>query len=194
LIGTTKVLKRIALNLDKRIQVLQGGTSSSKTYSILQILLQLAVESVNGVLISVVSETLPNLKRGAIKDFMDILGESYDIRMHNKSDLKYKIGKSTIEFFSADQPHKLRGARRDILFLNEANNISKDAFDQLEVRTKSKIFIDFNPTHEFWGHEVAKRDDASFDVSTYRDNPFLDGRIIKRLETIDGKKIRTVFT
>lgn len=180
----TTAFARIA-ELNTRVRVIQGGTSASKTYSILQLLIILAQTSKEPLLISIVSESLPHLKRGAMRDFFAILmGEGiYQESAHNKTDSTYRIGKCLIEFFSVDQPDKVRGARRDILFINEANNISLEAYNQLEVRTRSRIYIDYNPTNEFWVHdEVLSQSDSSFLVVTYRDNEMLDESIIAAIE------------
>lgn len=97
---------------------------------------------------------------------------------------------SQIEFFSADQPDKLRGARRDRLFINEANNIPLDAFDQLEVRTKDFVFLDWNPTNEFWFYSDVKgrRDDVEHIILTYKDNEALSKEIIQSIEARKGRK------
>jgi phage terminase large subunit len=97
---------------------------------------------------------------------------------------------SQIEFFSSDNGDKLRGARRDRLFINEANNIPFDAFQQLEVRTKEYCFLDWNPTTEFWFYtEVqGKRDDVDHLIITYRDNEALDPQIIRSIEQRKGNK------
>jgi len=181
---TIDTFSKIA-QMGKRVRVIQGGTSAGKTYSILQLLIVLAQKSEEALLISVVSESMPHLKRGAMRDFIQILSEEgvYSENNHNKTDNTYKIGKSVIEFFSADQPDKLRGARRDVLFINECNNLSHEAYNQLEVRTKKIIFLDYNPTTEFWVHDdVLKQEDSSFVIVTYADNCELDQTIIKSIE------------
>jgi phage terminase large subunit len=167
-----------------RTQIHQGGTSSSKTISILQALYTLALKSTIQLIISVTSESLPHLKRGCIRDFFSdaVVGENYIDANYNKTENIYKINKSLIEFFSANSPEKLQ-ARRDILYINEANNISKTARDQMEVRTKRKEFIDYNPTHEFWAHELIRNKGVYFKKSTYLDNPYLDQRIIASIES-----------
>ncbi len=162
----------------------QGGTSSTKTDSILRTLILKATQE-QGVLISVVSESLPHLKRGALRDFLNILKSegAYDENNYNKTDRIIKFGKSEIEFFSADMPDKLRGARRDYLFINECNNISYDAFTQLETRTRKQVFLDYNPTASFWCHtHVLPRANVKYITSTYKDNPFLDEKVISRIE------------
>lgn len=192
LLRTTKVFERIVQHHAARIQILQGGSSSSKTWSCLQYLLYLAINVKGPLVISVVSETLPHLRKGAERDFYRILGDAYDEVRHNKTERIYRIGNNLIEFFSADQPSKVRGPRRDILFLNEANAVSKETFDQLEIRTRAKVFLDFNPTSEFWAHELVARKDVYYDISTYLDNTFLDPNIIKSIESrrygADGKE------
>ena len=181
---TTATFSKL-VDIDERIKIMQGGTSSSKTYSILQLLIIIAQQSKAHLVISVVSESLPHLKRGAMRDFIKILQEegAYKERDHNKTDNYYKIRNSTIEFFSVDQPEKVRGGRRDILFINECNNVSLEAYNQLEVRTKRLIFLDYNPEFEFWVHEeVMKLPDAKRIITTYKDNEFLDENIVKSIE------------
>ena len=117
---------------EKRYVIHQGGTGSGKTFSVLQYLLNMAIAK-EGLIISVVAENLPHLKRGAIRDFKRIIAlEEWDgLITENKTDHTFKVGKSVIEFFSADAEAKLRGARRDILFINECNNIDYESFQQL---------------------------------------------------------------
>jgi phage terminase large subunit len=109
----------------------------------------------------------------------------------NRSDFIYTFETgSKIEFFSADQPSKVRGPRRDRLFINEANNVPYEAFDQLEVRTKEYIYLDWNPTTEFWFYDQVqgKRDDVDHLIITYRDNEALDPQIVKSIEQRKGNK------
>lgn len=182
----TTSLKKIA-KLNKKIRTVQGGTSASKTVSILMYLIDKAQRDKNKTLTSVVSESLPHLKRGALRDFKNIM----QTHKYWKDDLWSETDKiytfetgSQIEFFSADQPDKLRGGRRDRCFINEANNVPLDAFDQLEVRTKEFIFIDYNPVTEFWYHTDinGKREDVDFVVLTYKDNEGLSPEIIASIE------------
>ena len=176
------VFERI-IDCKNRFVICQGGTSAGKSFAILQLLALKAVKY--KLLISIVSETLPHLKRGVLRDFISILKEEniYNEKHHNKTDNIFKINNSQVEFFSADNPDKLRGARRDILFINECNNVSYNTFEQLEVRTKQQIFLDFNPVSAFWVHDkVLTRDDVYFDKSTYKDNPYLEAEIIKTIE------------
>lgn len=169
----------------QRIVVNQGGTSSTKTWSIQQLLYLLAAR--NTLLISIVSESMPHLRRGAMRDFFKMLLEDslYDEQSHNKTNNTYKIKKSTIEFFSVDSQDKVRGARRDILFMNECNNISYDTYSQLEVRTKERIYLDYNPVSEFWVHEkLLPLDNVKFIKSTYLDAlEVLPDGIVKSIES-----------
>ncbi len=175
----------------------QGSARSSKTYSILQLLHFIAKKPKKRI-ISVVSKTLPHLKRGALRDFQDYLITTgqYDDKAYNRSTLTFKFGDSIIEFFSVDQPEKVYGASRDILFVNEVNSISEDIFRQLAIRTKEKIFVDFNPTHEFYIHtDYMKRPNAKFIHSTFRQNPYLSKEIINELLTAGqrNENFRKVF-
>ncbi len=173
--------------LTKRIRVIQGGTSASKTISILIYLIGYAQTDKIKTLTSVVSESIPHLKRGVIRDFKNIMQSHHYWKddKWNATDSIYTFETgSQIEFFSTDSGEKLRGARRDRLFMNEANNINFEAFEQLEVRTKEFIIIDYNPTNEFWYHEQIenKRDDYEFIILTYLDNEGLSNEIIKSIE------------
>lgn len=173
--------------LQKRIRAVQGGTSASKTISILLLLIHEAQSDKKGTLTSIVSESIPHLKRGVIRDFKSIMQEHkyWTADRWNATDFIYTFETgSQIEFFSSDNGDKLRGARRDRLFINEANNVPFEAFNQLEVRTKEYIFLDWNPTIEFWFYTdlLNKRDDIDHIVLTYKDNEALDPGIIKALE------------
>ena len=163
----------------------QGGTSSSKTYSILQLLIHVATGSKKPLIISIVAESLPHLKRGAMRDFFAILGDAYKEENHNKTNYTYKIGKCIIEFFSADNSTKLRGGRRDILFINECNNITYEAFRELDKRTRIFTFLDFNPTNEFWAHEfLIPFPENDFIHSTYLDaRQCLEPSVVKNIES-----------
>lgn len=179
--------------MTKRIRAVPGGTSASKTVSIDLVLTDLAQTDRTPTLTSIVSESLPHLKRGAMRDFLNIIREHkyYKDSRWNKSDLTYHFETgSMIEFFSADMPSKVRGPRRDRLFLNEANNLPFETFEQLEVRTKEFVFMDWNPTNEFWYYTDVKgvRDDVEEQVLTYLDNEALDPNIIRSIELRKSRK------
>ena len=171
--------------LRKRVRVVRGGTSSSKTFSIIPLLIDYAIKNPKTE-ISIVAETIPHLKRGAMRDFLKIMDmiNMFDASKWNKSSLTYTFSnKSYIEFFSAEQPQKLRGARRDVLFVNECNNISWEAYYQLAIRTRRFIYLDYNPVAEFWvDTEVLKDKDAEMIVLTYKDNEALDKSIVQEIE------------
>jgi len=182
----TTAFKKIA-NLTKRIRIIQGGTSASKTVSVLIYLIAKAQHDLSPTLTSVVSESIPHLKRGAMRDFLMIMKEQdyFEDSRWNMSNFTYTFETgSTIEFFSVDQPDKLRGARRDRLFINEANNVYFEAFEQLEVRTKEFIILDFNPTNEFWVFTeiIPKRSDYEKIILTYKDNEALPKEIVDSIE------------
>ncbi|MCP4102199.1 MAG: hypothetical protein GY750_12320 [Lentisphaerae bacterium] len=185
----TTALQKLA-KLNKRVKVVQGGTSAGKTYNILPILYSKATKHPNTV-ISVVSESIPHLRRGAIKDFITVLISTgrFDDNKWNKSLLQYTLNNgSYIEFFSADQPDRLRGARRDILYINECNNIPFDAYNQLAVRTSKEVWVDYNPTFEFYAHtELIKDIDTDFIILTYKDNEALSPSIVKEIEKAKEK-------
>lgn len=186
--STQKIAK-----LNKKIRAVQGGTSASKTISILLYLIHRAQSDKEKTLTSIIAESTPHLKRGAMRDFKNIMQEHHywvDSRWQvTDSIYTFETG-SQIEFFSADQSDKLRGARRDRCFINEANNITLDAFDQLEVRTKDFIFLDWNPTNEFWFYTdvLGKREDIEHIILTYRDNEALSKEIISSIESRKNRK------
>lgn len=209
----TTAVKKVA-KLKKRIRAVQGGTSASKTISILMYLIAKAqgdfeevkndkgelIKKVKPTLTSIVSESFPHLKRGVMRDFLNIMQTQgyYDENRWNRTDFTYEFETgSKIEFFSADQPDKVRGPRRDRLFMNECNNLSLETFEQLEVRTKEFIMLDWNPTNEFWFYSygdparpggVKDRDDVDHLILTYLDNEALHPNIVASIEQRKGNK------
>jgi len=170
---TTRVFKDnfFAYRDGKRRALNEGGTYSSKTFSLLQLLILIAEKAKSKLLISIVSESLPHLKRGAIRDFFRILEEDTDNNLHyNKTEQTYNFGNGIIEFFGADEADKVRGPRRDILFINEANNVPWETARGLDVRTIKFTFADWNPVSSFWAHEhwIGQPENA-YIHSTYRD-------------------------
>lgn len=182
----TTAIKKI-LALYKRIRIVQGGTSASKTISILLVLINQSQTDKEPRLTSVVAESIPHLKRGAMRDFENIMKTQgyWKDDCWNATDFIYTFETgSKIEFFSSDNGDKLRGARRDRLFINEANNVPFEAFQQLEVRTKEFVFIDYNPTNEFWVFTeiIPNRTDYESIILTYLDNEALDPQIVASIE------------
>tara|TARA_R100001244_G_scaffold160_1_gene233 strand:+ start:1997 stop:3160 length:1164 start_codon:yes stop_codon:yes gene_type:complete len=192
--STTAIKKLHALK--KRKKVIQGGTSAGKTFGILPILIDRCIRTPL-LETSVVSESIPHLRRGAMKDFLKIMISTgrYRDGQWNRSALKYTFTNgSYIEFFSVEQPDKLRGARRNVLYVNEANNIPFEAYNQLSIRTSGDIWIDFNPTANFWAHkEVASQDDADFITLTYLDNEALPETIVKDIESARDKAKESAY-
>ena len=189
----TKAFDKI-LKLKKRLRCVQGGTAASKTISILLYLIERAQLDKNPTITSIVSESFPHLRRGVIRDFLDILTKHnyFEDSQWSKSDFIYTFPSgSKIEFFSADQPGKVRGPRRERLFINEANNISFETFTQLEIRTRDFIFLDWNPTSDaFWFYSEIqnKRKDYDFIILNYLDNEALNQAIINSIEARKDNK------
>jgi phage terminase large subunit len=176
-----------------RKKVIQGGSSAGKTFAILAILIDKAIKN-NNISISVVAESMPHLRRGALRDFLKIMKDTgrYFEDHFNRTNLIYTFSNgSYMEFFAADQSDKLKGARRDILYCNEANHITYDAYLQLSIRTRGDIYIDFNPTKRFWAHdEVLNEGDSELIILTYKDNSALDENTINQFK-INIEKSKT---
>lgn len=164
----------------------QGGTGSSKSYSLAQLFIVKAME-MSGERLSIVRKSLPSLKATAMHDFFSILKEHdlYEERFHNKSENTYHLHGNAIEFFGLDQPQKVRSRRRSFAWLNEGNEFTLEDWRQLSLRTNKQIFLDFNPSDQFhWIYDhVLTRPDCELIVSTYLDNPFLPRDIVQEIES-----------
>ncbi len=190
-IQTNKVYKHLT-NSDKKIIVEQGGTRSGKTYNILLwIILEYTPRNKNKT-ITICRKAFPSLRASVMRDFLDILRKLniYQELNHNKSNSEYKLFGNLIEFISLDMPQKVRGRKRNLLFINEANELNWEDWQQLIFRTDEKIIIDYNPSDEYhWIYDkVITRDDCDFYRTTYLDNPFLEQSIkteIERLKDTD---------
>jgi phage terminase large subunit len=183
---TTSTKKLIRLR--KRIRAVAGGTSAGKTISILQLLIDDAQSDKLPTLTSIVAESFPHLRRGAMRDFLNIMKDHgyFKDASWSRSEYTYTFESgSRIEFFSADQPSKVRGPRRDRLFVNEGNNIDKESWEQLLLRTKEYAWIDWNPVSEFYMYEeyIDKRPDVDFIILTYLDNEGLSKEIVSEIES-----------
>lgn len=167
----------------------QGGTSSSKTFSILQLLVLICIKY--NVKIDIVGLSVPHLKTGVLND-MPAVCDQFGINFFEhfkEADKIFRYGKGTINFLAFDKLGKAHGGRRDILFLNEANHLNYNIVEQLMIRTRGKIFIDYNPTNAFWVHKniLPKEPEKSILIkSTYRDNKFLEKSIIDSIESRRG--------
>lgn len=174
-----------AMRKGKRVIACKGGTRSGKTWSLLQLCYTLAMNKRN-ILVSVVGESVPFLKRGAMRDFKTMLGNDWHEEWWNATDKVYTFPatKSSIEFFSADNIGKVHGSSRDYLFINECYFILYETFRQLAVRTRKTIFLDYNPRSRFWVDEhLLDRESTELIHSTYRDNPFLSAEQIAEIES-----------
>lgn len=161
-----------------------GGTRSGKTFANLQLIYKLALADKRPTITSVVSETFPHLKRGAIRDFAEVLGSLFDAEAWSKGDSVYTLPNgSIIEFFSADSPAKVHGPARDRLFLNEVQNIPWEIARQLFVRTRGLVIMDYNPTHEGWvQQQIEPRPECVTIHSTYLDNTYLSPEQVREIE------------
>lgn len=181
-----RITAKALLHSAKRYICHEGGARSGKTYGIIQVLIQYA-HSHPGTKISVVSHSLPHLKKGALRDFLEIMEQWgwYSEEEHNKTDNVYRMDNgSYLEFFGLEDADKARGPGRHILFVNEANLISKASFDQLDMRTTGSVIIDLNPADfDCWCYKLADGEDAIKVHSTYLDNPFLSVPQIRVIES-----------
>lgn len=168
----------------------RGGARSGKTYAELQLMALLALKDKTPTITSVVSENLPHLKRGAIRDFKDAMSDAalWDETAWNKTECIYTFPSGSIlEFFGADIPAKLQGPARDRLVINEANRVEWEAARQLMVRTSGLVIYDYNPSSPFWGtDEIPKRDRYALVHSTYKDNALLPDEVRREIEANKG--------
>ena len=184
----TNVVFKHLLKSDKKITIEQGGTRSGKTYNILlYIIFKYCLENTNKT-VTICRKTFPAVRSSVMRDFLDILKlyNSYSELSHNKSNHEYRLNGNLIEFISLDQPQKVRGRKRNLLFINEANELDYEDWQQLIFRTEDKIILDFNPSDEYhWIYDkVIPREDADFYITTYLDNSFLNKSITEEIERL----------
>lgn len=176
-----------ALHKGYRYLLNQGGSRSSKSYSLLQLIITLCLKS--KISISIVRQSFPSLRASIMRDFFEILKEMnlYQETNHHKTEHTYffKNG-SSVEFFATDSEQKIRGRKRDILYCNEANELSFEVFNQLVLRTSGQVFIDFNPSDtEHWIYDLLKDESKTVLIkSTYKDNPFLTKEQVEYIENL----------
>ena len=186
-IQTNKVFNHL-IKSDKRIIVEQGGTRSGKTYNILLWLIFYYTERNTAKTITICRKSFPSLRASVMRDFFDILRnhDLYREEYHNKSSHEYHLNGNLVEFISLDQPQKIRGRKRNLLYINEANELFYEDWQQLIFRTDGRIILDYNPSESFhWIYDrVIPREDCDFYQTTYRDNPFLDERIKNEIERL----------
>jgi phage terminase large subunit len=190
-IKTNKVFKHLETSTAK-IVVQQGGTRSGKTYNILLWIIFSYCQRNEGKIITICRKSFPALRGTVMRDFFQILKDHniYSEDSHSKTANEYRLNENTIEFISLDMPQKIRGRKRDLLFANEANELTQEDWTQLLFRTNEKVILDYNPSEEFhWIYDqVLTRSDVDFFQTTYKDNPFLGDVIkeeIERLKQVD---------
>jgi phage terminase large subunit len=188
-IQATKIFKKnydALYNNEARFIINEGGSRSSKTYSLCQMLIIYCLEN-SGVIVSIIRKTFPALRATVMRDFMEILKELniYSNEQHNKSEHIYTFSNgSIVEFFSVDDEQKIRGRKRHVAWCNEANELFLDDFTQLNMRTEQKLIFDYNPSDSTsWLYELPK-DESVLIKSTYRDNPFLPDSIKRQIEDL----------
>lgn len=184
----TNIVYKHLLESDKKIIVEQGGTRSGKTYNILLWIIFYYCHYNTEKIITICRKTFPSLRATVMRDFLDILqrADLYDEACHNKTNSEYRIDSNIIEFVSLDQPSKLRGRKRNLLFVNEISEITKEDWNQLIFRTDGRIICDFNPSDSFSFiyDDIITRDDCAFFKTTYLDNPFLEKSIREEIERL----------
>tara|TARA_A100001201_G_scaffold77685_1_gene69896 strand:- start:391 stop:1548 length:1158 start_codon:yes stop_codon:yes gene_type:complete len=173
---------------DKKIIINQGGTRSGKTYNILLFIIFYYCLRNTKKIITICRKTFPALRATVLRDFISIL-RKYDLykeEYHNKSSSEYSLFGNLIEFISLDQPVKVRGRKRELLFINEANELHYEDWQQLLFRTSEKIILDYNPSEEYhWIYDkIIPRNDASFLKTNYLDNPFLEKTLVDEIERL----------
>ena len=184
----TNIVYKHIVNSNKKIIVEQGGTRSGKTYNIiLFIIFHYCTNNYNKI-ITICRKTFPSLRATVLRDFLQILNQHnlYKEDYHNKSNSEYNLFGNLIEFTSLDQSQKIRGRKRDLLFINEGNELYIDDWRQLIFRTQERVILDFNPSDEYhWIYDqVLTREDCDFYKTTYLDNPFLEDVIKKEIERL----------
>ena len=184
-IQTTKVFEELHTS-DKRVNVFQGSSRASKTYNILIYFVSRLLNEDNKTL-SLVRKTLPALKGSVLRDLKEILlkFEVFDSNDWHTGDGYYQIGTNIIEWFSVDDETKLRGRKRDYLFINEATELSYDEYIQLILRTTGMVVMDLNPSlWKSWIYDLEGQDDVKYTITTYKDNPFLPQIQIDEIEKL----------
>ena len=190
---STSALYRQNFNSTSDIVVNQGGTSSGKTYAILQVLFAKAISET--CIITVVGQDIPNLKVGALRDAIDIHNGDDAIKQqvvfYNRSDRVFSfMNGSIMEFNSYDNDQDAKSGKRDYLFVNEANGIQYNIYEQLSLRTRKQVYIDYNPDTSFWVHDkIIPLPNTELIISDHRHNPFLSDKIRDKIEGLKFKDL-----
>ena len=184
----TNIVYKHLVNSNKKIVVEQGGTRSGKTYNILLFIIFHYCTHNKNKIVTICRKTFPSLRATVLRDFLQILNhyEIYRDEFHNKSSSEYHLFGNLVEFTSLDQSQKIRGRKRDLLFINEGNELYWEDWQQLIFRTQERIILDFNPSDEYhWIYDnVITREDCAFYKTTYLDNPFLEDVIKEEIERL----------
>jgi phage terminase large subunit len=190
-VQTTKVFEELQYSdeIKRRIVIAQGGSRSGKTYNILIYWIVKLLQE-EGKTLSIVRKTLPSLKNSVLKDLIDVLEKFglYDPTKWHKQEGYFELGTNIINWFSVDEPQKLRGSKRNYLYCNEANELTIEDWNQLIFRTSDKTILDLNPSElSCWVYDLESREDSYLFKTTYKDNPFVEKTIILELENLKGK-------
>ena len=176
-------------NCKADVLVHQGGTSSGKTYSILQALCDIAISEANRI-ITVVGQDIPNLKAGSLRDLENIINSSEELKSllvsYNRTDRIFTFNTgSIIEFKSYANAQDAKNGKRDYAFFNEANGIKFEIYNEIALRTKIRVFIDYNPNEAFWVHEyLIGKPNVQLIISDHRHNPFLSDKVRQKIEAL----------
>ena len=181
------------VNSKKRIVILQGGARSGKTYSCCQYLIYRIINADKPLTVTIVRASMPSLRRSVMRDFFGLLEKLgvYYLGKHNKSENTWTYNDVIVQMISSDEPMKLRGAKHDLVLMNEGNEIDYETFKQINMRTTERIIIDFNPSDAvswLYSELIDKEDpDVDFFISTWRDNKFLPETVIKEIEKLKDR-------
>ena len=183
---------------EERTVVNQGGTSSGKTYSIMQLLFEMAMNEPD-LVVTIVGQDIPNLKKGAYRDAKTILNQSPILQVWfpyiNESERVIRcINGSVLEFTSFKDEQDAKSGKRDVLFINECDGIAYGIYWQLDMRTRRKVFLDYNPSARFWVHDnVIGRKNVKLIISDHRCNPFLSKEEHEKIEKIEDYELWKVY-
>lgn len=182
----------------ERTVVNQGGTSSGKTYSIMQLLFEMAMNE-GEMIVTIVGQDVPNLKKGAYRDAKTILNRSAVLQMWfpyvNESERVIRcVNGSVLEFTSFKDEQDAKSGKRDVLFINECDGIPYEIYWQLDLRTRKKVFLDYNPSAKFWVHEkVIGKNGVRLIISDHRCNPFISAEEHCKIESIEDEELWKVY-
>jgi phage terminase large subunit len=181
---TNSVFRHLSQS-NKKYVIEQGGTRSGKTYNILIWLIHYLGNN-EGKVVTICRKSFPSLRGSVYRDFIEIMMKAgrYNEAHHNKTEHIYRFGSNLVEFIAIDQPQKIRGRKRNLLFINEANELNYEEFFQLDIRTTERVIIDYNPSEEFWVDRLRQEEDCDFFITTYKNNPFLPKDLVSKIERL----------